>query len=249
MAGTATCESPVERLQVGPGKPPNTNKLNQITEEGLQELLDQLPAGFDPSKPLKNARYEKIIELVLDGEAQGQAYYVTSSRPVSKPSASRGATNLFKRPEVRARMAYIVSKRKSLRKIATVDANIDLSSKKGVLQLYQKIARDPDAKPGEQLQAAEKASKLQALAQEEDADERRLDVAAVCAWIARCEMDESLPLQRIAEIRGADCIARALADLAQSIGKQVLVEFTVDGKRYSVDRRTEPKGSKKAESL
>ena len=73
-----------------------------------QKRPEDLP---DPSEFLKYPRHEKMIHLILEkGMNQAEAYKSTAQKPVSNASAATGSSQIFRRPEVRARLEYLRNK-------------------------------------------------------------------------------------------------------------------------------------------
>jgi len=65
-----------------------------------------------PQEPLKSKRYETMVHLCVNkGLDQTKAYKSTNRKPVKGKSATIGASRIFARPDVRARMEYLQNQR------------------------------------------------------------------------------------------------------------------------------------------
>ncbi|MGD9874514.1 MAG: hypothetical protein AB7T27_09625 [Kiritimatiellia bacterium] len=62
---------------------------------------------LDPSQPLSNARYETMCELRVNDMPQHECYSKTADRRIKKKTAMVRASEIFSRPDVRARLNFL----------------------------------------------------------------------------------------------------------------------------------------------
>ena len=104
--------SPVDYTHLQTPAPDNNKAYNDRIEgrnlvNNEKKAEKQVLEVEDGSKPLANSRYERMVQLRLEGASQGQSYKATNKKAVSMDTAMTQASRIFKQPEVARRLSYL----------------------------------------------------------------------------------------------------------------------------------------------
>lgn len=116
----------------------------------------------DPSVTLRNARHEQMLSHILAGKPNYVAYQLAMDSRSTRESASQQASRILRRPEVRARLSFLIREareradgrggamnRAEMREILTRAARmaLNVSDKVAAVKALQQLEEDGDGPP------------------------------------------------------------------------------------------------------
>jgi len=187
QAQTATLPTP--SIPPTPTPSPSSNNVATGVLDGQKQsetavkavetanVKKKLPDGFTPSEPLSNPKYEKAVRLYRVTRNQAEAYKRSGlMRLTSNPAnVSCGASKLFNRPEVLARLEYLDNlDRKS---VDSPDGTRKRKNREEILDDLEQIAAV--STPSDKLKALERYCELMGITKPPAQDDTRADPGKV----------------------------------------------------------------------
>jgi len=164
----------------------------------------------EPSAELRNPKEEAMLRAMVEGDSQQVAYQKHISQHCTLKSASQQASRILRRPDVRARLRWLM-RAKNLQ-ISTAGEKPEETS--GAVSLDEmldrcaKTIRDARATPQERNKAMEMYIKLEERKAEDASggalDLRRIDPTQLCEYFRKAELQGVDAVAMVKELQGGD---------------------------------------------
>lgn len=119
----------------------------------------------DGSFPLVDQRWEAFCCAIASGTVEWRAYMDHVSSRCSRPTASQQASRGVRRPEVRARVSWLIRRRNQARSAAVAGGRVDdvpgqTMSKAAKIREVEGLLRDTSLSPADRLRAIEQHNRM-----------------------------------------------------------------------------------------